>query len=54
MPIMIVTHSIIRDPKNPGKWAYEGLNHFKSFGTVGGFNSAKDAKRAFGKRKKSI
>jgi hypothetical protein len=40
-------YRIIPDPKNPKLWAYESLSHHSLQQTVGGFRSAKLAKRAF-------
>lgn len=38
---------IIADPKNPKLWAYEPLAHHAHLPIVGGFRTAKEARKAF-------
>jgi hypothetical protein len=51
MSIEVSQFRIIPDPKNPKLWAYEPLAHASRVEPVGGFRSAKEARRAFNRVK---
>lgn len=53
MSIEVAQFRIISDPQDSRKWAYETLLHDRSGKIVGGFRTAKDARRAFERTRKS-
>ena len=53
MSIEAAQFRIIPDPQDRSKWAYENLLHDRLDKIVGGFRTAKDARRAFERTRKS-